>query len=125
MKYSKHIFICTNERAESSLKGDCTRAGGKEIRMKFVQLINDHDLKGKVRANKSGCLDACEMGAAVVIYPAGIWYTKVTEEDVNEIFYESILNDNVVSRLASNKETWAEMMRIRESNQEKKKKNYY
>ena len=119
MKYSKHIFICTNERAESSLKDDCTRAGGKEIRMKFVQLINDHDLKGKVRANKSGCLDACEMGASVVIYPAGIWYTKVTEEDVNEIFYESILNDNVVSRLASNKDTWAEMMRIRESNQVK------
>ena len=62
MKYNKHIFICTNEREKCSIKGDCVSLGSKEIRMKFVQLINEHGLKGKVRANKSGCLDACEMG---------------------------------------------------------------
>ncbi len=119
MKYDKHIFICINERAECSVKGDCARLGGKDIRMKFVQLINAHGLKGKVRANKSGCLDACEMGAAVVIYPAGIWYTQVAVEDVEEIFETSILNDRIVDRLAASNQTWETMKEIRQSNQVK------
>lgn len=119
MKYEKHIFICINERAECSVKGDCARLGGKDIRMKFVQLINEHGLKGKVRANKSGCLDACEVGAAVVIYPAGVWYTEVKVEDVAEIFETSILNDRIVERLAASDHTWERMKAIRQSNQVK------
>ncbi|MEO2186204.1 MAG: hypothetical protein ABGX30_06480, partial [bacterium] len=47
-KYDKHIFICINERDENNPKGDCTRCGGKDIRMKFVKLINQHGLKGLV-----------------------------------------------------------------------------
>jgi len=119
MKYSKHIFICTNDRPKCSIKGDCSSLGSKEIRLKFVQLINEYGLKAKVRANKSGCLDACEMGPAVVIYPQGIWYTKVKQADVVEIFKKSILNDEVVEKLKANKKTWSEMMLIRESNQAK------
>ena len=119
MKYNKHIFICINERAECSVKGDCARVGGKDIRMKFVQMINEHGLKGKVRANKSGCLDACEMGAAIVIYPAGIWYTQVKVEDVKEIFETSILHDRIVERLVASDQTWETMQEIRKSNQVK------
>ena len=116
MKYDKHIFICINERAETSVKGDCARNGGKEIRMRFVQLIEEHGMKGEIRANKSGCLDACEMGAAVVIYPKGIWYTKVQLEDVDEIFKISVLGDDIVERIASTEETWEELNQIRSSN---------
>ena len=113
MKYNKHIFICINERAESSTKGDCSSVGGKEIRMRFVELINKYQLKGKVRANKSGCLDVCEMGPAIVIYPLGVWYTNFELSDVDEIFEKSILNDNVVKRLVSNKKTWQKIDSIR------------
>ena len=77
VKYKKHIFICVNERPENSPKGSCARCGGFDIRMRFVELINQHGLKGIVRANKSGCLDACEFGVAVVVYPDEIWYTNV------------------------------------------------
>jgi len=73
-KYSKHIINCINERHKESPKGDCNRCGGKDIRLKFVQLINIHGLKGRFRGNKSGCLDACEMVASLVIYPANQWY---------------------------------------------------
>ena len=116
-KYDKHIFICINERDENNPKGDCTRCGGKDIRMKFVQLINQYGLKGKIRANKSGCLDACELGAAVVIYPDNIWYTRVSVNDVDEIFKTSILKNGVVKRLVATKDTWNELQIIRESNQ--------
>ena len=73
-KYSKHIINCINERDKESPKGDCNRCGGKDIRLKFVQLINIHGLKGRFRGNKSGCLDACEMVSSLVIYPASQWY---------------------------------------------------
>lgn len=84
--------------------------------MKFVQLINQHGLKGKVRANKSGCLDACEMGASVVLYPGSQWYVKVKPEDVEEIFNTSVLNDGTVERLAATAETWQELQEIRARN---------
>tara|TARA_Y100001970_G_C14208275_1_gene845366 strand:+ start:1118 stop:1477 length:360 start_codon:yes stop_codon:yes gene_type:complete len=112
-KYNKHIFICTNERSKDSPRGDCLRCGGMDIRTKFVQLINQHGLKGKVRANKSGCLDVCELGAAVVIYPDNIWYTRVEVQDVDEIFETSIINNRVVDRLCANEETWKELQNIR------------
>ncbi len=113
MKYNKHIFICINERSECSTKGDCSSVGGKEIRMRFVELINKHALKGKVRANKSGCLDICEMGPAIVIYPLGVWYTNFKVSDVDEIFEASVLNDKIVERLVSTKQTWQEIDSIR------------
>ena len=83
--------------------------------MRFVQLINQHGLKGKVRANKSGCLDTCELGAAVVIYPDNIWYTRVQVQDVDEIFETSIINNEVVDRLSANEATWQELQDIRDS----------
>ena len=112
-KFLKHIFICVNERDKSSPRGDCAQCGGKEIRMEFVKLINQYGLKGKVRANKSGCLDVCEIGAAVVIYPNNFWYTKVKLKDIKEIFETSILKDEVVERLISNDKTWGELKELR------------
>ena len=85
-KYEKHIFICVNERPDNSKRGSCSKCGGADIRMRFVQLINEHGLKGIIRANKSGCLDVCELGPVVVIYPDAVWYTKVKLNDVDEIF---------------------------------------
>jgi (2Fe-2S) ferredoxin len=113
-KYKKHIFICTNERPPDNPKGDCIRCGGMDIRMKFVKLINQHGLKGKVRANKSGCLDACELGAVVVIYPDNIWYTRVEVQDIDEIFETSIINNGVVDRLCADEKTWKELQDIRD-----------
>lgn len=113
-KYTKHIFICVNERPEDSPKGSCFHCGGMDVRLKFVELIHNHGLKGTVRANKSGCLDVCEMDTGVVIYPANIWYTGVKEEDAEEIFNTSILGDGKVERLAATAETWRELTEIRE-----------
>ena len=104
-KFDKHIFICTNDRGPDHPRGDCANCGGNEIRMRFVQLINQHGLKGKVRANKSGCLDVCEIGPVVVIYPQSIWYTGITVENVEEIFEKSIIGNDIVERYVSKEET--------------------
>jgi (2Fe-2S) ferredoxin len=56
-------------------------------------------LKQEIRANTSGCLDACEFGASVVIYPEQVWYGRVTVDDVEEIIDSHILNNKPVERL--------------------------
>ena len=100
MKYDKHIFICTNDRGENSTKQSC---GSLDIRKEFVSLINASGLKGKVRANKSGCLDLCEQGPAIVIYPQGYWYLNVEKRNIEKIFYESVIGDNLVAELIADK----------------------
>ncbi|MBC8311471.1 MAG: (2Fe-2S) ferredoxin domain-containing protein [Candidatus Marinimicrobia bacterium] len=98
MAFEKHIFICINQRPPESPKGCCGNEG-MAIRVAFAQELAKRGLKNKVRANKSGCLDVCSFGPSVVIYPAGIWYKKVTPEDVPEIVETSIIGDDIVARL--------------------------
>jgi len=98
MVFEKHIFICINQRPPESSKG-CCGDDGMAVRIAFVQELAKRGLKNSVRANKSGCLDVCSLGPSVVIYPAGIWYKRVTPEDVSEIVETSIIGDGTVTRL--------------------------
>jgi (2Fe-2S) ferredoxin len=98
-RFDFHIFICINERAPDDPKGCCAAKGSKAIADKFKEELHRRGLKGKVRANKAGCLDACERGPSVVVYPDGVWYQRVTVEDVNEIIESHILGGKPVERL--------------------------
>ncbi len=98
MAFEKHIFICINQRPPESPKG-CCGDNGAAVRIAFVQELAKRGLINKVRANKTGCLDTCSLGPSVVIYPAGIWYIRVSPEDVPEIVQTSIVGDGIVSRL--------------------------
>ena len=120
-KYDKHILVCVNERSEGHPRGCCLEYGGMDIRKRFVQLVNQNGLKGKVRANKTGCLDVCEVGPNVVIYPDNIWYTGVTVNDVDEIFNKSVLNNEIVDRLVASEETWEKWKSLREASTKKSK----
>lgn len=53
----------------------------------------------KVRINASGCLDRCELGPTMVIYPEGIWYRYETRADVDEILEVHLLGNRRVERL--------------------------
>ena len=55
--------------------------------------------QGKVRINKAGCLDRCEEGPVLVIYPEAVWYTYVDEQDIDEIVDSHLINGKVVERL--------------------------
>ena len=98
-RYQRHVFVCTNERPEGHPKGCCLRKGSAKIRNLLKAELNKHGLAGIVRANASGCLDACEYGVTVVIYPEGIWYGGVHEEDVAEIVDRTVVGGEVIQRL--------------------------
>jgi (2Fe-2S) ferredoxin len=52
-----------------------------------------------VRINASGCLDRCELGPTVVIYPEGVWYSVATKEDIDEVLQTHLVQGGRVDRL--------------------------
>ena len=98
-KFEKHIFVCTNQRPPGNPRGCCDPSGSGELHHAFKAAIARRGLKGRVRANKAGCLDQCEHGPNVVIYPQGTWYGHVSVSDVEEIVESDILGGQPVERL--------------------------
>ncbi|MCX8105606.1 MAG: (2Fe-2S) ferredoxin domain-containing protein [Ignavibacterium album] len=101
-RFEKHIFICENQRPAGHPRGCCKDKGGSEVKELFKKRLKELGLNSSVRANTSGCLDACEFGVTVVVYPEQIWYGGVKTEDVEEIIQNHILNDKPVERLLIN-----------------------
>jgi len=98
-RFDKHIFVCENKRPEGHPKGCCADKGSSEIKELFKKRLKELGLSSTVRANTAGCLDACEFGITVVVYPEQIWYGKVSINDVEEILQEHIINNRPVERL--------------------------
>ena len=98
MKFKKHIFICTNQRAEGQKKS-CGEECGMNLVREFKKQLKERNLDFPIRVQRSGCLDACEHGPAMVIYPDGVFYGGVQENDIRQIIDEHILNDRPVERL--------------------------
>ena len=98
-RYQRHIFVCHNERPPGHPKGCCLEKGSAEVRDALKAELGKRGLARIVRANVSGCLDACEFGISMVIYPDAIWYGGVKKEDIPEIVDRTILNGEVISRL--------------------------
>ena len=98
-KFERHIFICTNQRAEGHPRGCCDPAGSAELHRLFKTKLAQRGAKNTIRANKAGCLDQCELGPTVVVYPEAVWYGGVRPEDVDEIIDSHILGGKPVDRL--------------------------
>ena len=98
-KFERHIFVCGNQRPPGHPRGCCDPTGEAKLQKLFKQKLNQHGLKGRVRANQAGCLDQCEHGPTVVVYPEAVWYGGVTTADVKEIVESHIVGGQPVERL--------------------------
>ena len=98
-KFTSHIFVCCNTRQPGHARGCCNPDGNGKLRECFKNELARQKLAPQVRANKSGCLDQCELGPTVVIYPQAIWYGHVTAADVPRIVEETIKNGRVLKDL--------------------------
>jgi (2Fe-2S) ferredoxin len=97
--FERHVFVCTNERPAGHPKGCCKLKGSEDVREAFKKELAARGLKKRVRANAAGCLDQCELGVSVVIYPEQVWYGHVTVADVPEIIEQHIIGGQYVTRL--------------------------
>lgn len=98
-KLKHHVFICTNQRPDGHPRGCCQAKGSEALVQLFKEELAKRGLRGEVRAQKAGCLDVCEQGPALVVYPDGIWYGPVAASDVPEIVESHLLHGRSVERL--------------------------
>jgi (2Fe-2S) ferredoxin len=98
-KFASHIFVCCNRREPGHRRGCCDPDGSQALRDCFKSELKRRPLGSTVRANQSGCLDQCELGPTVVIYPQAIWYGGVTLADVPRIIDETIVAGRVIEEL--------------------------
>jgi len=96
--YQRHVFFCTNKREDGHPRGCCADKGSGALREYMKAKAKEMKLI-RIRINSSGCLDRCEKGPSVVIYPEGVWYTLNTEADVDEILETHVRNGVRVKRL--------------------------
>lgn len=97
--YERHIFCCTNERSAGHPRGSCKRKGSESLRNYMKARAKELGLQGRVRVNAAGCLDRCELGPTMVIYPEGVWYTYNSTADVDEILETHVRKGGRVWRL--------------------------
>jgi len=65
----------------------------------FKKLIKNRNLNTEMRAQRTGCMETCELGPSVVVYPEGVFYGNVQISDVEEIVTEHLENNQIVERL--------------------------
>lgn len=99
--YRRHLFFCTNRRAEDADRPSCAWCGSPEMRAYAKERVRELGLAGPggVRVNTSGCLDRCEEGPCLVVYPDAVWYTYVDEADIDEIIESHVIGGRTVERL--------------------------
>ncbi|MFD1558913.1 ferredoxin [Paraburkholderia silviterrae] len=99
--YQHHVFFCLNQREPGADRPSCANCNAQAMQEYAKKRVKELGLAGpgKVRINKAGCLDRCEEGPTVVVYPEGTWYTYVDESDIEEIVVSHLQNGQVVERL--------------------------
>ncbi len=97
--YEKHVFFCLNAREDG--RPCCADRGAQSAQEHAKKRIKKLDLngQGKIRINKAGCLDRCEEGPTLVVYPEAVWYTYVDRDDIDEIIDRHIVKGEIVERL--------------------------
>ena len=96
--YERHIFCCTNVRQPGHPRGCCSEKDSVRLRNYMKSKAKQLKLEG-VRVNIAGCLDRCELGPTMVIYPEGVWYSYRNTEDLDEILNTHVIEGGRVRRL--------------------------
>lgn len=84
MYYQTHIFCCTNRRPDGHKRGSCSARDSEALRNYMKEKAKEMGLPS-ARVNGAGCLDRCELGPVIVVYPEGIWYRAESRADIDAI----------------------------------------
>lgn len=97
--YQYHVFFCVNARQGG--RACCQNFDASGNRQYLKAAVKKRGLSGAdgIRINTAGCLDRCDEGPVVVIYPGETWYTYVDKQDLDEILSEHLQHGRIVERL--------------------------
>jgi (2Fe-2S) ferredoxin len=88
--FRAHLFVCCNRRPDGHARGSCAARGSERLRDYMKARAKELGLAG-LRVNTAMCLDRCEQGPCLVIYPEGIWYKIETTSDVDAVLERHVL----------------------------------
>ena len=94
--YRSHVLVCGGT--------GCLNADSAKIIYNFEEELKEYGLDKEVKVIKTGCHGLCAEGPICVVYPEGIYYSKVKPKDVKEIVVEHLLKGRVVKRLEYSEE---------------------
>lgn len=97
--FQYHVFFCLNQRENGE---ECCMPKGANAAFEYMKSkVKQLGLAGEgaVRVNRAGCLDRCDMGPLMVVYPQAVWYTFVDNSDIDEIIESHLQQGKVVERL--------------------------
>jgi (2Fe-2S) ferredoxin len=97
--FALHGFLCTNRRPDDHPRGSCAGRGSEALRDYLKAKVKELGLGRGNRFQQAGCLDRCELGPVMVIYPEGVWYAVRTPADIDEILISHMQGGTPVERL--------------------------
>src|SRR5690554_1206651 len=89
--FRSHVLVCGGT--------GCTSSGSQKVINAFEKHLKDKGIEKEIKVVQTGCHGLCELGPVVIVYPEGVFYSKVQEEDVKEIVSEHLLKGRIVKRL--------------------------
>ncbi|NLZ90383.1 MAG: NADH-quinone oxidoreductase subunit NuoF [Clostridiales bacterium] len=89
--FRSHVLVCGGT--------GCTSSGSQKVIKAFEKHLKDKGIDKEVKVVQTGCHGLCELGPVIIVYPEGVFYSRVQEEDVEEIVSEHLLKGRIVKRL--------------------------
>jgi (2Fe-2S) ferredoxin len=102
-RIQRHVFVCTGKSCSANDSAEVMGAFERELKARCLQygkISKGCSPEGTVVLTECGSVGFCAIGAAVMVYPDGVWYAQVRAKDVPEIVEEHLINGRVVERLA-------------------------
>ena len=88
--FEAHLFVCTNRRPDGHRRGSCAAGGSEGLRDYMKARAKELGI-ANIRVNSAGCLDRCELGPCLVIYPEGVWYRLGSTADVDRVLQAHVV----------------------------------
>ena len=96
--FDHHVFFCCNQREPGETA--CNNYGAADMLGYAKDKAKTLGIDGsRIRLNRAGCLGRCDQGPLLVVYPEGVWYTYVDQQDIDEILNEHLRHGRIVERL--------------------------
>ncbi|MFQ5707179.1 MAG: ferredoxin [bacterium] len=97
-RFRQHYFVCVNARPPFA-KPSCGPSNANQLLLLLQEAVEAKGLADEIKVTGCSCLGPCESGPVMVVYPKGIWYAKVTAEDLDEIIESHMVAGKPVERL--------------------------